>query len=251
MPPAIKDISFDLSFLIDQYNCKTIYSYVLVRQVRLDNTSTPSSQGKKSGQLKKMSVTPRPIKKIPGTSGPIKKTPGTPRVIKKSPGSPELTQKTPGTIGQMKKTPGSSGPIKKISGTVRATKRTAIPGPSSSVTPIQLRTSVDSLLTETTESPLPHSSKLSVALSRPRKKTSPQQTNQPVSSRFVKNSQKCDVPSSDAPVHTPSSAGTNISTGSSSSASSASSTKARKLINAVRRVSRISSSGGTPISKIS
>lgn len=211
-------------------------------QVRQDNTSTPSSHARKSGQLKK----------TPGTPGPIMKTPGTPGIIKKTSGTPGIIKKMPGTTGLMKKTPGSSGPTKKISGTTGAIKKTsAIPGPSSSVTQIQASTSVEYLISETAESPLPHGSKLSVALSRPRKKPSPQQTIKSVSSRFVKNSQKLDVPSCDAIVHTPNSIGTNISTGSSSSASSASSTKARKLINAVRRVSRISSSGGTPNSKSS
>jgi hypothetical protein len=209
--------------------------------VTVDNISTPSTQAKRSGQTKKISVTP----------GPIKKTPGTPGIIMKISHTPGTINKMPGTTGHTKKITGSAGPIKKVSGIEGATKKiSGIPGPSSSMTQIQTSTSDDSLISGRDETPLLYGRKMSVPSSKTKKKPSPQPTNRFVSPRCVRNPQKLVVvPSGGAPDHTPSRAGTNISTGSSSSASSASSTKARKLINAVRRVSRISSSGGTPTSK--
>jgi hypothetical protein len=207
--------------------------------LRLDNTSTPSSQVKKSGNLKK----------IPGTPGQTKKISGTPEIIQKNPNTPGSAKKIPGATGDTKKMPGLSGSIKNMSGIPGAIKKASvIQGPVSPLARTQSTTSVASSISVRAQFLHPHGRKLSDGLPKPRIKASPQLTNKIVSSNLVRNPKKLtDVPSSDAVFHTPS----NLSTGSSSSASSASSTKARKLINAVRRVSRMSSSGGTPNSKTS
>jgi hypothetical protein len=172
----------------------------------------------------------------------VKKTYGTPRRINTVPGTPGSTQKILGTTGHTKKTPGSTGTIRKLTGTPGDMKK-------KSAIQTRLNTAVPSTSART-ESSVPHISKLSEVLSKPRKESSPQSKHKFVSSRIARNPKNLvGTPSSGTTVHTPSNTKTNISTGSSSSSSSISSTKTRKLINAVRRVSRMSSSGGTADTK--
>jgi hypothetical protein len=200
--------------------------------MRIENTSTPTSQAKKSGSLK---ITP-------GNPGPIKKTHGTPRSINTMSSTPGSTQKISGTTGHIKKTPGSTGTIKKVPGTPTDMKK-------KSAVQTQFNTGVRSTPAKA-ESPVHRISKLSEVLSKSRKEAFLQSKDKIVSSRTARNPKNLvNTPSSGTYVHTPSNTKTNISTGSSSSSSSVSSTKTRKLINAVRRVSRISSSGGTADTK--
>jgi hypothetical protein len=193
--------------------------------MRQNNTSTPSSQLKRGGNLKR--------------------TPGIPGQTKKMSGTPGSTQKMSTTPGSAKKIPGASGSINKISGNLGGIKKTsANPG---SVSPlIQTQPSLSVASSVSGRAQTPQSRKLSDGLQKVGTKSSLQKTSKFASPRLVRNTMKlANVPSSNSVFHTPG----NLSTGSSSSASSASSTKAQKFINAVRRVSRMSSPSDMPNSK--
>lgn len=159
------------------------------------------------------------------------------------PSSQGSTQKTPGTTGLTKKTLGSTGTIRKLSG---------IPGDMKKKSEIQtqLNTTAPSTSARGVSS-VPHFSKLSEVLSKPRKEVPPQSKDKSTPSRTAKNPKNLvGTPSRHTTLDTTGNTNTNISTGSSSSSSSSvSSTKTRKLINVVRRVSRMSSSGGTANNK--
>lgn len=160
------------------------------------------------------------------------------------PSTQGFTQKIPGTTGLTKKTLGSTTPIRKLSGIPRDIKK-------KSAIQTQLNTTAPSTSARS-ESSVPHFSKLSEVLSKPRKEASPQSKHKFTASRIEKNPKNLvGTPSCGETLHTTRNTKINISTGSSasSSSSSISSTKTRKLINAVRRVSRMSSSGVTADTK--
>lgn len=152
----------------------------------------------------------------------------------------------PSTQGSTQKIPGigSTGTIRKLS---------RIPGDVKKKSAIQTQLNTTAPSTSARgESSVPHFSRLSEVLSKPRKEATPQSKDKFTSSRIAKNPKKLvGTPSFDKTLHTTRNTKTNISTASSasSSSSSVSSTKTRKLINVVRRVSRMSSSGGTADTK--
>jgi hypothetical protein len=172
----------------------------------------------------------------------MKKIYGTPRSINTMPSTQGSTQKIPGTTGLTKKTLGSTGTIRKSSG---------IPGDMKKKSGIQthLNTTAPSISARN-ESSVPHFSKFSEVLLKPRKEAPPQSKDKFTSSRIAKNPQNLiGTPTCGKYLYTTHPTKTNISTGSSTSSSSVSSTKTRTLITAVRRVSRMSSSGGTTDTK--
>jgi hypothetical protein len=174
----------------------------------------------------------------------MKKTYGTPRTRNTTPSTQGSTQKIPGNTGLTKKTLGSTGTIRKLSG---------IPGDMKKKSAIQTQLNTTAPSTsERRESSIPHFSKLSEVLSKPRKEAPPQSKDKFIPSRIAKHPKNLvGTPSCRKSLDTTGNTKTNISTDSSysSSSSSVSSTKTRKLINAVRRVSRMSSSGSTADTK--